>query len=245
MPTAAWHGRRGGRRRHGDRHRRRGDRRRHDGRERVVAGLVAVRRPHQQRDDRHDQGGEAGDEGRQRPRLAVPRVGLGVELGIPVGSAGAAGPAGAATPTAAIRRAGVVRAAAGRRDGRRRGVLAGGGRRGRRGHHPSGFRIAVAADRREVDRAGRGRLRRERREELGRIRVLPGRAAIAHRTIVARPPPTGGACPARRPSEVDDLLGRGLGDVEVVGVGAGREVLPAAVADDEHDRARARSRRRP
>ena len=36
-------------------------------------------------------------------------------------------------------------------------------------------------------------------------------------------------------SEIDDLFGVGFGDIEVVGVGARGEVLPAAVAHDEHD----------
>ena len=36
-------------------------------------------------------------------------------------------------------------------------------------------------------------------------------------------------------SEVDDLLGRCLGSVEIIGVGTRREVLPPTVADDEHN----------
>src|SRR5687767_6353741 len=37
-------------------------------------------------------------------------------------------------------------------------------------------------------------------------------------------------------SEVDDLLSGGFGGVEIVGVGARRQVLPTAVRHDEHDR---------
>ena len=52
-------------------------------------------------------------------------------------------------------------------------------------------------------------------------------------------------CVERGQLEVDDLLGLRLGHVEVVGVGAGRQVLPAAVAHDEHDRALVDLARRP
>lgn len=41
----------------------------------------------------------------------------------------------------------------------------------------------------------------------------------------------------RNGSEVDQLLGGGLGLVEIGRVGACGEVLPASVANDEHDRA--------
>ncbi len=41
----------------------------------------------------------------------------------------------------------------------------------------------------------------------------------------------------RQASEVDDRLRRGFGGIEIVGVGTGAQVLPTAIADDEHNAA--------
>src|SRR5215217_4110038 len=68
----------------------------------------------------------------------------------------------------------------------------------------------------------------------GKASVGSGSSPYGPRSLIG--PSSQMGCDCRRTSEVDDRLRLGLGGVQVVGVGARRQVLPAAVADDEHDR---------